>query len=155
MRDAMLSHRDVAHFVRSDVMFGATRQRRASRTAGLHHARSVHHLPERANIVEKTTGRNLSFFLSMGYKKDIFVNFAYEFELLHFYRGIEMQFSSSCGMKNTTATIAVPLSAIVTAHQIPSLSIKRGKTHRRTDERTSPRNSEITVAEVAFVTDCR
>ena len=63
MRDAMLSHRDVAHFVRSDVMFGATRQRRASRTAGLHHARSVHHLPERANIVEKTTGRNLSFFL--------------------------------------------------------------------------------------------
>ena len=64
LRDAMLSHRDVAHFVRSDVMFGATRQRRASRTAGLHHARSVHHLPERANIVEKTTGRNLSFFLS-------------------------------------------------------------------------------------------
>ena len=63
LRDAMLSHRDVAHFVRSDVMFGATRQRRASRTAGLHHARSVHHLPERANIVEKTTGRNLSFFL--------------------------------------------------------------------------------------------
>ena len=64
LRDAMLSHRDVAHFVRSDVMFGATRQRRASRTAGLHHARSVHHLPERANIVEKTTGRNLSFFLA-------------------------------------------------------------------------------------------
>ena len=63
LRDAMLSHRDVAHFVRSDVMFGATRQRRASRTAGLHHARSVYHLPERANIVEKTTGRNLSFFL--------------------------------------------------------------------------------------------
>ena len=66
MRDAMLSHRDVAHFVRSDVMFGATRQRRASRTAGLHHARSVHHLPERANIVEKTTGRNLSFFSGVG-----------------------------------------------------------------------------------------
>ncbi len=63
LRDAMLSHRDVAHFVRSDAMFGATRQRRASRTAGLHHARSVHHLPERANIVEKTTDRNLSFFL--------------------------------------------------------------------------------------------
>ncbi len=63
LRDAMLSHRDVAHFVRSDVMFGATRQRRASRTAGLHHARSVHHLPERANIVEKPTSRNLSVFL--------------------------------------------------------------------------------------------
>ena len=38
-RDAMLSHRDVAHFVRSDVMFGATRpkacitdRRSASRT---------------------------------------------------------------------------------------------------------------------------
>ena len=62
LRDAMLSHRDVAHFVRSDVMFDATRQRRASRTAGLHHARSVHHLPERANIVEKTTGRTCRFF---------------------------------------------------------------------------------------------
>ncbi|MBE6643311.1 MAG: hypothetical protein E7615_06640 [Ruminococcaceae bacterium] len=39
LRDAMLSHRDVAHFVRSDVMFGATRpkacitdRRSASRT---------------------------------------------------------------------------------------------------------------------------
>ena len=54
LRDAMLSHRNVAHFVRSDVMFGATRQGRASRTAGLHHTRSVHRLPERANIVEKS-----------------------------------------------------------------------------------------------------
>ena len=41
LRDAMLSHRDVAHFVRSDVMFGATRQRRASRTAGVHHGPQV------------------------------------------------------------------------------------------------------------------
>ena len=49
-------------FTLRDVMFGATRQRRASRTAGLHHARSVHHLPERANIVEKPTSRNLSVF---------------------------------------------------------------------------------------------
>ena len=71
LRDAMLSHRDVAHFVRSDVMFGATRQRRASRTAGLHHARSVHHLPERANIVEKKhhlSGRQMVFLFWLGWQ---------------------------------------------------------------------------------------
>ena len=39
--------------VRSDAMFAITRRRRASRTAGPHHARSAHHLPDRANIVEK------------------------------------------------------------------------------------------------------
>ena len=35
------------------------------------------------DLVEKPTSRNLSVFLSMGYEKDIFGRFAYEFELLH------------------------------------------------------------------------
>ena len=35
------------------------------------------------DLVEKPTSRNLSVFLSMGYEKDIFAVFAYEFELLH------------------------------------------------------------------------
>jgi len=36
------------------------------------------------DLVEKKTCRNTSFFLSMGYKKDIFGIIAYEFELLQF-----------------------------------------------------------------------
>jgi len=47
------------------------------------HCGAVFHPPDRADFVKKTTGRNLSFFLSMGYEKDIFAGFSYEFELLH------------------------------------------------------------------------
>ena len=35
--------------------------------------------------VQKTTGLNLSFHVSMGYKKDIFAVFADEFELSHIF----------------------------------------------------------------------
>jgi len=46
------------------------------------HIEAIFHHPDRAYLVEKPTSKNLSVSLSMGYKKDIFAVFAYDFELL-------------------------------------------------------------------------
>ncbi|MBE6638924.1 MAG: hypothetical protein E7616_05675 [Ruminococcaceae bacterium] len=58
-------------------------RRISSNEVGFHRRRRFHP-PARVDLVEKPTSRNLSVFLSMGYAKDIFGSFGYDFELSQF-----------------------------------------------------------------------
>ena len=57
-------------------------RRISSNEVGFHRQRRFHP-PARVDLVEKSTDKVDAFFLSMGYKKDIFAVFAYDFELSH------------------------------------------------------------------------
>ena len=68
---------DAARFTRNDVMFALCARRHTS-SAKRHHTRSAHHLPDRANIIEKST-LSRAFFCLRTIKK-IFLTFGGEEE---------------------------------------------------------------------------
>jgi len=63
------------------MKFASSHLRSKYFTAKLFHLAKPNFTRRKANFVEKTTGRSLSFFLCKDYKKDIFGRFAYDFEL--------------------------------------------------------------------------